>query len=115
LSCVALVATSTVSPPGFADYRGPGTQPGEITVKQILDKPHDEQVVVLQGTIVRQEKKDRYVFTDGTGEIRVEIAAKKFPAEPVVPTTRVQIHGEVEKDFLRTPTIDVRQITIVPG
>jgi len=115
LSWFAILAIGAVPERGFADFQGPGTQPGDITVQQILSKPRDEQVVVLQGTIVRQEKKDRYVFTDGTGVIRVEIDAKKFPAQTVDPTTRVQIRGEVEKDFLRAPTIDVRQITIVPG
>ena len=113
MAIISVAATLVTAAGARAEYRGPGAAPSEVTVKMILDKPKDEQAVVLQGTIVRQEKDERYFFSDGTGEIRIEVDKKKFPPQPIDQSTKVQITGEVEKDFLRAPTIDVRSLAVV--
>jgi uncharacterized protein (TIGR00156 family) len=96
-----------------ADYRGPGAAPGDLTVAQILKDPKDDRPVVLRGTLVRKVGREEYFFSDGTGEIRAEIDADLFPAETIDDKTRVEIAGEIDKDFMHAPEIDVDSVTRV--
>lgn len=96
-----------------AYYAGPGSTPGAKTVADILKNPIDDEDVILQGKIVRKLRKDKYMFSDGTGEIRVEIDQKHFRGQRVTENTVVEIIGEVEKDFMETPEIDVDRVNIV--
>lgn len=103
-----------------AQYAGPSTArtaipPRYASVADILEEPVDDARITLQGTLVRQVGKEKYLFSDGTGEIRVEIDAEDFPAARVDATTRVRLEGEVEKDFLQSPEIDVKRISVEPG
>jgi uncharacterized protein (TIGR00156 family) len=100
-----------------ADYRGPGARPGDFTVRTLLESAKDDQSVVLQGSIVRKLKEQRYVFSDGTGEVEIEIDNEKkmFAGHTVDDKTRVEISGEVEKDFLRSMHIDVKSLRLVEG
>lgn len=103
----SLIVLLAAQAPALAQYTGPGSQPAQSSIKQILDNPVDDMNVVLRGTIVRQVSSDKYIFSDGTGEIRVEIDRRLFPASPVTDKVTVEISGEVEKDFLESPEIDV--------
>ena len=53
------------------------------------------------------------MFSDGTGEIRVDIDAKRFAGQQIDAKTKVEIRGEVEKDFLQSPEVDVDTILII--
>ncbi|MFH0344539.1 MAG: YgiW/YdeI family stress tolerance OB fold protein [Chromatiales bacterium] len=97
-----------------AQNAGPSTQKAPLSVADILKSPIDDQEVVLHGVLVKKVGKEKYIFSDGTGEIRVEIEAEDFPTQKVDDKARVEIRGEVEKDFLETPEIDVEAITISP-
>ncbi|MDL2285916.1 NirD/YgiW/YdeI family stress tolerance protein [Desulfococcaceae bacterium OttesenSCG-928-F15] len=96
-----------------AYYAGPGSGPSTKTVADILKNPVDDEDVILQGKILRKLKKDKYIFSDGTGEIRVEIDREEFRGQRVTDTTLVEIAGEVEKDFMESPEIDVERLTII--
>lgn len=110
----ALMLTAAVlATPALAQYAGPGAQPAATSVQAILDKPVDDQHVTLRGKIVRQVKSDEYIFSDGKAEIRVEIDQHLLPATPFDASTVVEIIGEVEKDTLQAPEIDVRSLHIV--
>ena len=61
----------------------------------------------------RQVSPEKYIFSDGEDEIRVEIDRQLFPTNPVTDKVTVQIAGEVEKDFLETPEIDVKTLLVV--
>lgn len=63
--------------------------------------------VVLEGFIVKKVGNEKYIFTDGTGEIRIDLDDKYLPGQPFDDKTKVQLRGEVEKDFLDSPEIDV--------
>lgn len=108
-----VLAAALVAMPAVAQYVGPGAQPVATTVQAVLSKPVDDLRVVLRGKIVRQVSSDKYVFSDGKHEIRVEIDDRLFPARPVTATTTVEIVGEVEKDFMESPEIDVEALHIV--
>lgn len=99
---------------GFAQaqYKGPD-QVTQKSIEAILKKPVDDQPVVLQGYLLRKVGNEKYIFSDGKSEIRVEIDDKDFPVESVDEKTLIEIHGEVEKDFLESPEIDVDRVVIV--
>ncbi len=69
--------------------------------------------VELEGFIVKQVGKEKFIFTDGQSEIRVEIDQKYMPADRFDERTRLRIRGEVEKDFLESPEIDVDSVVLL--
>ena len=99
--------------PAYAQYTGPSARTQPRNVAEVLKNPIDDQDVVLRGHIMRQVGKEKYMFSDGSGEIRVEIDARKFPPQPVNEKTLVEIRGEVEKDFMQAPEIDVDAIFVI--
>ena len=94
-----------------AQYLGPNSQVAN-TVRAILDNPVDDQPVVLEGYLVKKVGKEKYIFSDATGEIRVEIDQDKFRF-PVTEKTKVRLIGEIEKEFIKDVEIDVDRIEIV--
>ncbi|WP_211165984.1 NirD/YgiW/YdeI family stress tolerance protein [Azoarcus sp. TTM-91] len=99
---------------GQAQYTGPSTHHAPATVAEILKNPVDDQDVVLRGHLLRKVGNEKYIFSDGTGEIRVEIEAEDFPPEQIDDKAQVEIRGEVEKDFLDSPEIDVEALRKLP-
>jgi uncharacterized protein (TIGR00156 family) len=110
-SMAALSLSATVAQ---AQYVGPSTTTNYKNVAEILKNPVDDTVVVLSGHLLRKVGKEKYIFSDGSAEIRVEVDAKYFPATPISDKTKVQITGEVEKEFMSSPEIDVKGLTILP-
>ena len=97
-----------------AQYVGPSTTTNYKNVAEILKNPVDDTVVVLSGHLLRKVGKEKYIFSDGSAEIRVEVGAKYFPPTPISEKTKVQIRGEVEKEFMSSPEIDVKGLVILP-
>ena len=98
----------------FAQFAGPGTTGGGVTtVKQILERPIDDMWVVLKGNILNQIGHELYMFSDGTGQIAVDIDYKYLPYNrTITPQTIVQIAGEVDAEYMGVK-IDVKQVTII--
>jgi len=63
--------------------------------------------------VVRKVGWEKYLFRDASGEIRIEIDDDVMPTEPFDDKTKVEITGEVEKDFLHSVEIDVKAIRIL--
>jgi uncharacterized protein (TIGR00156 family) len=104
-----------VAPFASAQYFGPGAQGASNNVKAVLDNPVDDQYVVLRGNISSQVGSEKYLFSDGSGQIRVEIDDDVFPRHRIGPETTVELYGEVEKDFMQSVEIDVDRLLIVDG
>ncbi len=103
-----------------AQYQGPGSraaksaQQGPVgTVADVLKRGRDDQRVTLTGNVVRKVGWEKYQFRDASGEIRIEIDDDVMPTEPFDDKTKVEITGEVERDFLRSVEIDVKAIRIL--
>ena len=110
----ALVIAGLLLPTSlYAQYVGPSNQVQPKSVAEILKNPIDDQVVVLQGYITKKIGKKKYIFSDGTAEIRVEIDAKHMPTQQIDQKTHVQLTGEVETEFMESPEIEVELITIL--
>jgi uncharacterized protein (TIGR00156 family) len=117
-----VLAISTTFVPAFAQFQGspssggftgPGAANRSNTVADILKNPIDDQRVTLQGKVIRHVGGDKYIFTDGTGEIRVDIDDHQFPPQPINEKTTVVIMGEVDSDFMQYVEIDVKSVRIV--
>lgn len=103
-----------------AQYQGPGsraarsTPQGPVaTVADVLKRGRDDQRVSLTGNVIRKVGWEKYLFRDASGEIRIEIDDDVMPTEPFDDKTKVEIVGEVERDFLRSVEIDVKAIRIL--
>lgn len=96
----------------LAQYTGPGHLV-KTDLAQILDKPVDDDLVTLQGYLIKKVSSDKYLFSDGKNQIRVEIDQDVFPTQPFDDKDLIQIEGEVEKDFLESPEIDVKRLTVI--
>ncbi|MBR7888460.1 NirD/YgiW/YdeI family stress tolerance protein [Marinomonas sp. A79] len=109
---VFLPLAFTLNQNSFAQYVGPNAVI-KTDLTQILADPVDDEYVKLQGYLVKKLSSDKYLFSDGTKEIRVEIDQFLFPAQPFDDKDLIEIEGEVEKDFLESAEIDVDRLTIV--
>jgi uncharacterized protein (TIGR00156 family) len=94
-----------------AQYKGPQAAVQQ-QIKAILDNPKDNQGVRLTGYLTEKLSHEKYWFSDGTDQIRVEIEPEDFPAGEFDENDLIEVHGEVEKDFLESPEIDVEYISI---
>ncbi|UHD47495.1 NirD/YgiW/YdeI family stress tolerance protein [Aureimonas altamirensis] len=84
------------------------------TVQQIKADPKDDMKATLEGRILRKVADEEYLFSDDTGEIRVEIDDDDFPRQPVSETTRVRLEGEVDTHRYKEVDFDVDRMTILP-
>ena len=113
-AAISLSSALLLAMPAAAQYVGPhGVAP--TTVADVLKDGKDDQQVVLRGRLTKKVGSDKYEFTDSTETIRVEIDAKRFPAEPIDDKVLVEIHGEIEKDFMASPEVDVDVLRRVSG
>lgn len=128
ISVLVLLAALVFSPlPAMSAFKGPDSQIQESggysgpisgaagdTVSKVWDLG-DDAPVVLTGHIVSQlaGKKDKFIFKDQTGEIKVEIGRKTFRGQNITPQDTVRISGKVDKDFGEKAEIDVKQIEIL--
>lgn len=110
---IALGASALFGASATAQYVGTTTVPTYRSVADVLKNPVDDAPVTLEGTISKQLGKKKYMFTDGTAEIRIEVDRKHLPATPFDEKTRVRIQGDIEKDFMQSPEIDVKDLAIV--
>jgi uncharacterized protein (TIGR00156 family) len=93
-------------------FVGPNANPQALTTVQEALTLNDEAKVVLQGNIINSLGDEKYTFKDATGEVVVEIDDEDWHGVKVTPENRVEIIGEVDKDFAETPKIDVDVVTV---
>lgn len=106
------VVAVTFAMPVYAQYSGPSGI-GQTTVAEILKSPVYDQDVQIQGHLLRQTGHDKFIFSDGTGEIVAEIEAKHFSGQPVDEKTKVELIGEVDTGRNRPPEIEVDSVRVV--
>ena len=98
LSVLVSLVLLPLSGPASGQYVGPGSGPAGNTVAAVTGLP-DDTPIVLEGYIVKQLYRKRYVFRDATGEIHVEIDDKAWMGHRVGPETRVRITGKTERNW----------------
>ena len=90
---------------------GPGgfTGPLNVVTVEHAKSLKDDDKVTLQGTIQSHIGGENYIFKDASGTIEVEIDNRRWAGQTVSPTDRVEIFGEVDKDW-NSVKIDVKRI-----
>lgn len=110
---VALLTTGvSLSSVAVAQYVGT-TEAQYTNLAQLLETGKDDDYVQLEGQLIKKVGSEKYIFTDGNQEVRVEIDSENFPSEPFDENATIQIQGEFEKEFMESPEIDVDVVTIV--
>ncbi len=107
-----LVINTAVTGYAYAQYTGPNVSQQTRSVSDILKNPVDDRRIILDGYIIRKVSHEKYIFSDGTGEIRVEIDDDKLPSSRFDDKVKVQIHGEIDVNDGRSPEIDVDAIVV---
>jgi uncharacterized protein (TIGR00156 family) len=73
----------------------------------------DDQSVTLRGQIVKQETRNQYLFSDGTGNVLVEIKDDLIKGNHLPVGTEVEIEGRVETRFLKAPKVEARSVIVL--
>ena len=110
---LAAMAIVSLASNASAQYVGPSSQVQPKSVAEILKNPVDDQAVVLRGFLLSKVGNEKYIFTDGTAQIRVDIDSKLFPIQKIDDKVKIELRGEVEKEFMETPEIDVDFLTVL--
>lgn len=87
-------------------FTGPAASPA--TVKAVQEMK-DDAWVRLEGHIEQRTGDERYLFRDNTGTMTVEIDDKRWAGQNVAPTDKVQLEGEVEKEWSKVE-VDVKSV-----
>lgn len=114
IALATLLALTTAS--AFAGFNGNGSTPSgyqgttkTMSVKRALSAP-DNSMVTLTGKIVQQIDDDEFLFSDGTGRIRVEIKHRVWNGLNVGPNDRVRIKGKLDNEPYERAEVEVYSI-----
>ena len=106
-SCVASAGFEPNAPVAQGGFKGPSN--GVTTFADEL-KAKDDTLFQLTGHIEKETAKEKYEFRDSTGAIVVEIDNDDWNGLTVTPADTVIIYGEVDKEIMHAPEIDVDRI-----
>ncbi len=83
----------------------------KMTVEEAL-KQKDNSYVTIKGNIVKRISGDTYIFEDSTGTINVEIDANKWQGIFANKRDKLELSGEIERDFdfIKLDVDNVRRI-----
>jgi uncharacterized protein (TIGR00156 family) len=93
---IILLALAGLTASAQEGYSGPGLDP--LTVEEAKNL-RDDSPVLLQGKITRFLGDEKYLFSDDSGTITIEIEHRLWKGLSVNQDDLVEIIGEVDKDF----------------
>ncbi len=82
-----------------------------ITVKEATAL-RDDSYVTMRGKVVKQKREDKYIFSDNTGSISIEIDKDKWRGLSIGPDDLVEVRGKIDKEW-GTLEVDVDSIVKV--
>ena len=90
-------------------YRGPSA--GVVSVAEALSL-RDDTPVILRGYILRYLGNERYVFSDSTGSITVEIERRVWGNLSIDENDLVEISGEIDRgrNRIEVEVVSIRRI-----
>lgn len=116
LAFFALVLTFALAGNAVAKKNGGGFEgPAAIKASSVAEalKMNDDTPVVLKGKIEKSLGNEKYQFNDGTGVIVVEIDDDEWNGVVVKPENTVELRGEIDKDMMQAPEVDVDVVILV--
>ena len=112
LATIFALATTSA----FAGFNGRNTQggfqqaaPAAISVKQALSAA-DNSMITLVGNITQQIDDDEFWFSDGTGQIKVEIERHVWNGLNVDPSDKVKVYGKLDNEAFEKADLEVLRI-----
>ena len=106
ISALALILGLTGNSYAQGGFTGPTIS--RITVKEALEL-RDDSPVVLEGKIKQGLGGEKYLFSDGSADIVIEIDDEDWRGLSVNENDTVEIRGEIDKELLKTK-VDVDSI-----
>ena len=109
---VSLLLSGSVLAAGMnarGGFQGPGLE--EVSVVEVL-KMTDNTPVVLSGKIEKNIGDEKYLFSDGSATVVIEIDDDDWNGLNITPNDTVIISGEIDKDFMQDVIIDVDNIQL---
>ncbi|HCW99377.1 MAG TPA: TIGR00156 family protein [Pantoea sp.] len=107
---------------GFVDANAPAAQAKQggfqnnqgsvVTVKQ-AEEMKDDSWITVRGQLEKQIGDEDYLFRDATGTMKVEIDHKRWDGLTITPKDRVELTGELDKDF-NSIELDVKRVRKAP-
>ena len=91
---------------GQGGFRGPGAELTTVAAARTL---RDDSPVILKGKIERFLGNEKYLFSDDTGSITVEIERKVWANVSVDENDTVEISGEIDRDW-NSVEVEVKRI-----
>ena len=76
-----------------------------------MKEASDDQKVVLTGHLKSSSGHEKYIFSDSTGEITVEIDNDKWQGRTITTEDNIILRGEVDKDW-NSLVIDVDSLEV---
>lgn len=111
---VAVLALAGISGAALADSTThEKMQPVATSVSQILQDTKDDQRVTLRGQITKQLSEEKFIFSDGTGEIQLDIDDDLTRITPITPPVEIEFIGEVDKNLISDTEIEVKSYKLV--
>lgn len=110
LALTFVAAGNAVANKAKGGFQGPSM--ASTSVAEAL-KMSDDTPVVLKGKIEKSLGGEKYQFNDGTGVIVVEIDDDEWNGVVVKPENTVELRGEIDKDMMQAPEVDVDVVILV--
>ena len=113
LASPALAQNGGFQGPTHGGFQGPAVQGKNVSISH-AKKLADDMYVSLTGKVLSKlPGDDKYIFSDGTDKITVEIDDEVFQGRTLTPETTVRIHGKIDSDWGKQTEIDVKSFEIV--
>ena len=96
LALVMGVSANALANPAAGGFTGPSQAAVSVAEAKKLS---DDSAVVLVGKIEKSLGGEKYLFTDSTGSVTVEIDSEDWNGLSVSEKDTVELRGEVDKDF----------------
>jgi len=107
---ISLAMTTNAIAKNKGGFKGPGIKTSTV---QEAHKLNDDDKVSLKGKIEKSLGNEKYQFNDGTGIIVIEIDDDEWEGIIVTPENIIEITGEIDKNMMSAPTVDVESISII--
>ncbi len=104
---LGLTSIAQAKSPVNGGFTGPSVNSVTVLEAQQLG---DDAPVILVGNIEKSLGGEKYLFKDATGTIVVEIDNEDWNGVTVSETDIVEIRGEIDKDIMKAPKVDVDSI-----
>ena len=106
LATIFALATTSA----FAGFNGGNTQGGFQQATPSALSAADNSMITLVGNITQQIDDDEFWFTDGTGQIKVEIERHVWNGLNVDPSDKVKVYGKLDNEAFEKADLEVLRI-----